>query len=208
MNGIVRKRYLVLMALRIALSSAIGLSSTAYAAEIRVPEDRPTIQACIDNAAPGDTCSVAPGIYTENAGHVVRGVGVHVLVSKPVTIVARELYQSTLDGLGSPGAFFGIEASAEIRGFVIQNVGFGIVQLNAVDARWNVRNVIVRNVSYALLWIVLTVTMDLPTWRTLWWIPAREPHTTRTTPMAWRYAIRSPVTAMSVSRVTSTIHLP
>lgn len=138
------------IALGIALSSVIGLSTTAYAAEIRVPEDKPTIQACIDSAVAGDTCSVAPGHYTENAGHLVRGVGVHVRVSKPVTIVARELYQSTLDGLGSSGAFFGVDASAEIRGFVIQNVRFGIIQLNAVNANWNVRNVIVRNVSYGI----------------------------------------------------------
>ena len=91
----------------------LGQQSLALAATILVPEDQPTIRSCVSAAAPGDTCSVAAGVYYELPPEPapVGGVVANVILNKPVVIRSRELYQAVLDGADQSTAFFVAKAN-------------------------------------------------------------------------------------------------
>ena len=54
---------------------------------LSVPGDYPTIQACIDGAAPGDTCLAAPGVYAENISFGGKAVTVASESGPEVTVI-------------------------------------------------------------------------------------------------------------------------
>ena len=129
------------------------IANSPYAATILVPEDQPTIRACVNAAAPGDTCSVAPGVYFEFPpdSNPVSGVIANVIVNKAIGLRSRELYQAVLDGRMDPTtAFLVIQANATVEGFVIQNVNTGVISRGSpggVGFSWSARNLIIRNAS-------------------------------------------------------------
>lgn len=129
-----------------------GLSPETWAATILVPEDQPTIQACVDMASPGDICSVAPGTYLERPPNPpIGGVIPNVVVDKPITLRSRELYQAVLEGLDKTTTFIVVKANAHIEGFVIQNVVVGVIsrgQPADTAITWSGSNLIVRNASF------------------------------------------------------------
>jgi len=68
-----------LAAAAVACGGAAAAFAPARGAEIRVPADQPTIAAALALAGPGDTVSVAPGVYAEHlehsAGALLRAAG-------------------------------------------------------------------------------------------------------------------------------------
>ncbi|MCB1234103.1 MAG: right-handed parallel beta-helix repeat-containing protein [Verrucomicrobiae bacterium] len=88
--------------------------------EIRVPEDRPTIQAAIDAAESGDVVRVSPGTYRERIrlkpGVILRGAGDNDKAGAEATI---------LDGGGENGDAPGVTMAegATLDGFTVTNVG-------------------------------------------------------------------------------------
>lgn len=91
---------------------------TGRAETVRVPEDRPTIQAAVDAAEPGDLVLIAPGVYREAVevttpfltirgldrnevildGEFSRENGIHVLEADGVTIENMTTRHFTLNG--------------------------------------------------------------------------------------------------------------
>ena len=134
----------------LALLNASG--AVSFAAIIQVPEDQPTIQACVDAAASGDTCSVAPGVYFEFPPNPnpVSGTIANVIVNKAITVKSRELFQAVLDGGNRDTSFFIIQGNATIEGFVIQNAGIGAISRGSpggLGFSWVARNLIIHNVD-------------------------------------------------------------
>ena len=99
--------------LLLLLVPAIPLA--AQAATIKVPLNKPTIQAAIDSAAAGDTVQVSPGTYYEK-------IDFH---GKAITVTAvRSPRQTIIDGKSKgPVVTFasGEVASSVLSGFVIQH---------------------------------------------------------------------------------------
>ena len=129
----------------LALGVGVGLATAnALAAVCQVPEDYPTIQECIDHSDAGDVIDVAPGVYSLPAS---KDTVCSILVNKPVTLKARKLYQSVLDGEGTDTVLLFIRADAHIEGFVLQNASKGIYQRFSPNVTWTARNLIVRDMS-------------------------------------------------------------
>ena len=100
------------------------VATFANAATVRVPADKPTIQAAIDSASTGDTILVAPGTYHENL----------VIDTKEITLVSEQGASKTiLDGSGN-GTVLTIRAThsiaTTINGFTLQG-GNNVDQLIA-----------------------------------------------------------------------------
>jgi len=109
-------------------------AASAVCSEIYVPDDYPTIQAAIDNAAHGDTVIVRPGTYPEDitfrgqAIEVKSSVGAeHTVIQGEVVFNNDETNKSILDGFtidGQGEARFGIEiyrASPVVRNNIVRH---------------------------------------------------------------------------------------
>lgn len=104
----------VLTAARAAQAGAVGAGQSPVAA-VRVPADRPTVQAGIDAVAPGGRVVVAPGTYHERIDFHGKAVEVASLEGPQVTI---------LDGghNGTVVTFSSGEGRASVlRGFTVRN---------------------------------------------------------------------------------------
>ena len=126
-ESIMKKTALILYAAVLAVSLCRSLPDAAtvdgksgsreIAQVLSVPGDYPTIQACIDGAAAGDTCIVAPGTYVENVS----------FAGKAVTVAGESGPEETvIDGSGSATVvtFAGGELSDSVLdGFTIANGG-------------------------------------------------------------------------------------
>src|SRR5262245_13327095 len=123
-------------------------SGGALAANLRVPQQFPTIQAALNAASDGDTVIVAPGTYVEN-----------LFISRPVTLRSSGGAETTtIDGGGSQPVIVAIGTGAEavtIAGFTITNgfnsftSGGGIIAAaGGIVARYvtiTIRDNIIRN---------------------------------------------------------------
>ena len=105
-----RSRFAYLLTLLIL---ALGLESLA--STIRVPKDRPTIQAGIDAASNGDTVLVAPGRYSENIDFKGKAITVASSGGPELTIIdGGQLAQVVTFATGEgPGSV--------LNGFTVQN---------------------------------------------------------------------------------------
>lgn len=113
--------------LRLVMFCLLGLlvAGPLNAAEWRVPEDHPTIQAAIDSAATGDQVLVGAAVYQERirlkAGVTVRSRGDD--TAGKLGLLRAE--QTIIDGGGDAGEAAGVEMAegATLDGFTIRNVG-------------------------------------------------------------------------------------
>jgi hypothetical protein len=133
-------------AIVVTVFAVAALVQPSDAATIRVPEDAPTIQAAIDAATHGDHIDVAPGHYLLPAATTIGNFKYSLVVNKNVTLRARELYQTVLDGAGDDTVLMLIRAAAHVEGFVLQNAFKGLQQRYSRDVTWTARNLIVRDV--------------------------------------------------------------
>ncbi len=106
-----------------ALLPCIALTLFGFAAAqaqqtFRVPADRPTIQAGIDAASPGDTVLVAPGTYLENIDFKGKAITLRSSDGATKTIIDGS------QGL-KPAVFFthGETRASVLDGFTVQNGG-------------------------------------------------------------------------------------
>jgi len=93
----------------------VGLIAPSRGATLRVPEDFPTIQSCIDAAASGmDECIVAAGTYHEAIDYLGKSVSIRSAEGSKVTIIDAT-------GLGSSvvTCINGEDSSAVLEGFTI-----------------------------------------------------------------------------------------
>lgn len=80
---------------------AVAGSGTSFAATLRVPTDRPSIQAAIDAAQEGDVILIAPGVYRESlkaAGKAVTIASEFVVSNDPRHVTATVLDVTGADG--------------------------------------------------------------------------------------------------------------
>ena len=93
-------------------------ASASLAATIHVPGVRPTVQAGIDAASPGDIVLVAPGTYVENIDYLGKSVRVESSAGAEQTVLdgGRQGVVVTFSG--------GETAAATLVGFTVRN-GFG-----------------------------------------------------------------------------------
>jgi hypothetical protein len=106
----------------------------AYAADLRVPGDFPTIQAALNAATPGDRVLVDPGVYPENLNFQQKDVRVESTGGAAVTTV--HVAGGTAVTIGPAGAFIGftVTGAAEYFGAAMNVLGSGtLVQLNVFD---------------------------------------------------------------------------
>ena len=143
---------MVVKGLKIMAAGIMGLFWTCigHATVILVPENQPTIQACINAANPGDICSVAPGTYTETPTVIIGGQSANINLDKAVTLRSRELFGAILDGVDRTSLFIVVRASALIEGFVIKNAAGGVVQRASTDVGWTARNLIITGCNYGI----------------------------------------------------------
>ncbi len=90
------------------------LIAEAEAATIIVPDNYPTIQQAVNNAATGDTIFVRSGVYHEN-----------VVINKNLKIEGEDRKTTVIDGKGSDSVRIN-NAEIEISGFTITNGKTGI----------------------------------------------------------------------------------
>lgn len=96
----------------LAVLAFIGLSQSALAATIRVPQQYPSIQSAVDAAAPGDTILVAPGTYDENVT-IQKSLKLRSSAGAITTIISG-------GGRGSPVALWGTrEEKITVQGFTL-----------------------------------------------------------------------------------------
>ena len=96
---------------RLAFDAGYGSRSVV----IRVPEDLPTIQACLDHAEEGDVGLVAPGTYVERIDFLGKAVSLR---------SEAGLSWTTIDGNGGGSVVqfrSGETAGARLQGFTITN---------------------------------------------------------------------------------------
>ena len=102
---------IILLTIAVAAIAACSAQST-----IRVPADKPTIQAAILSASNGDTVLVSPGTYREHIDFSKKAVTIKSLSGPDVTII---------DGSGQTGAVVSIVRgevlTSVLQGFSIQN---------------------------------------------------------------------------------------
>ena len=102
------------LALAAALAICLALvPRPALAAELRVPDQFPTIQAALDAAASGDTVLVAPGSYAENLNFQGKDVELRSTGGAAVTTLAVPGGTGVL--IGPAGAFIGFTVTGALR---------------------------------------------------------------------------------------------
>jgi len=104
--------YTLILALFLSLFSTLRFNFLANATTITVPTDFSTIQAAINNAAPGDTIFVNEGVYYEN-----------VVVNNSVSITGENENTTIIDGKGSGVVVRVVADNVSLSGFTIQNSG-------------------------------------------------------------------------------------
>lgn len=121
----------------------LAKSSAVAGAKITVPDDYPTIQEAVDNAAPGTKILVKDGTYTEDVtvytnnltitaankgkAHVIGGFGF-----SGVTKGSLEGFDITSEGGSIPGVILEGCTKVEIKENEVQE-GFGIILVASVD---------------------------------------------------------------------------
>jgi hypothetical protein len=94
---------------------ALALAPTPAAAKvINVPQDRPTIQAAINAAKPGDTVLVSPGLYTETINFLGKRITVKSKTGPKDTIIDGGQIDSVVTFTSSEGL------TSVLTGFTIQ----------------------------------------------------------------------------------------
>lgn len=93
---------------------------------IRVPEDRPTLQAAVDAARDGDTVFVSPGLYRENVR--IRGKTITLASRFLQSRDPRDIERTAIDGGGRTVITVEKDAGPQTRivGFTLQNGVDGI----------------------------------------------------------------------------------
>ena len=66
--------------MKFLLTTALLISSSSYAGNIRVPKEMPTIVDAINVASDGDTILVSPGVYNETIN--LRGKAITVEIGR------------------------------------------------------------------------------------------------------------------------------
>jgi hypothetical protein len=94
-------------------------------AEWTVPEQRPSIQAALDGAAPGDVILVSPGVYRENLDFQGKNVAVRSLAGPSGTIIDAQEKQGVLIGPGGVFEGFTVTNAAADFGAAMQVTGAG-----------------------------------------------------------------------------------
>ena len=118
-----------------ALATCLALvPRPALAAELRVPDQFPTIQAALDAAASGDTVLVEPGSYAENLNFQGKDVELRSTGGAAVTTLAVPGGTGVL--IGPAGAFIGFTVTGAVADFgaamAVSGVGT-LIQDNVFD---------------------------------------------------------------------------
>jgi parallel beta-helix repeat protein len=113
--------HLVLLSL-VFLFATFGFQpAKTLSTTVIVPDDFPTIQEAINNAADGDTVFVKAGTYYE-----------HVVVNKTVSLVGEDASTTIIDGNNTGHVLYVISDNVNISGFTVQRSGN--VHMPALDA--------------------------------------------------------------------------
>ena len=104
--------YLLFLGLFLSLFCAVKFDFVASATIITVPTDFSTIQAAINNVAPGDTIFVHEDIYYEN-----------IVVNKSISILGENKNTTIIDGGGSSVVVKIVADNVSLSGFTVQNSG-------------------------------------------------------------------------------------
>ncbi|MFZ3166287.1 MAG: hypothetical protein WA130_01645, partial [Candidatus Methanoperedens sp.] len=121
------------------------LIAEAGAATIIVPDNYPTIQQAVNNAATGDSIFVRSGVYPEN-----------VVINKDLNIEGEDRKTTVIDGKGSDSVrIFNVDVA--IRGFTITNGRYGI---NAEISSLNLSDAIINN-SGGGIWFINGKSLSL-----------------------------------------------
>ena len=130
-----RSRALRVLALAAALATCLVLvPRPALAAELRVPDQFPTIQAALDAGAAGDTVLVEPGTYAENLNFQGKDVQLRSTGGAAVTTLAVPGGTGVM--IGPAGAFVGFTVTGAVADFgaamAVSGVGT-LIQDNAFN---------------------------------------------------------------------------